>query len=118
MIAALVKKILPASHGGLQIDPDYIYIAGQPSASALAALKKTGMTLEKTESKISSEGDKSAICTAYHDVSSKPHAEHWRISEGGHAWFGGAAVGSYTGPQAPFASKAMLTFFLQHSQKA
>ena len=87
------------------------------SASALAALKNAAIVLEKAESQISSKGEKPASRTTYHDASGKPHVEHWRVSDGGHAWFGGAAAGSYTDPQAPSASKALLAFFLQHSQK-
>lgn len=91
---------------------------GHISASAVAALRKAGVALEKTESTVTSKGDKPAVRTAYQDISGKPHVEHWRVSEGGHAWFGGAAAGSYTDPKAPSASKAMLAFFLQHSRKA
>ena len=86
------------------------------SASALAALKKDGVVLEKTESKVSNQAGKPAVRTAYHDANGKAHVEHWQVSQGGHAWFGGAAAGSYTDPQAPSASKAMLAFFLQHKK--
>ncbi len=86
------------------------------SANALAALSKTGVVLEKTESQVNAKGDKPAGRTAYQDASGKSYVEHWVVSDGGHAWFGGAAAGSYTDPQAPSASKAMLAFFMQHSQ--
>ena len=86
------------------------------SVGALAALKKAGVVVEKTETKVNSKGDKPASRTVYHDASGKAHVEHWQVSQGGHAWFGGSAAGSYTDPQAPSASKAMLAFFMQHSQ--
>ena len=88
------------------------------STSALAAQKKSGASLDKTESVVASKGDKAARRTAYADGSGKVQVEHWSVDGGGHAWFGGAAAGSYTDPQAPSASKAMVKFFLQHSQKA
>lgn len=86
------------------------------SASALAALKKSGVAFEKTETKVSSKGDKPAHRVVYQDASGKPLVEHWQVSNGGHAWFGGASAGSYTDPQAPSASQAMVAFFMQHSQ--
>ena len=46
-----------------------------------------------------------------------PYVESWEILAGPHAWSGGDAGGSYTDPDGPSASAAMLAFFLQHRRK-
>ncbi len=74
--------------------------------AALAALKASGLKLVKSQD----DSGREAFSTA----DGKPYIENWRIDDGAHAWSGGDAAGSYTDPDGPSASAAMLAFFLQH----
>ena len=84
--------------------------------AALAALNASGMALEKSEQTVSTKGERAAQRITWRDASGKPYAEHWSVEAAPHAWSGGDASGSYTDPDGPSASEAMLAFFLQHKR--
>lgn len=88
--------------------------------AALAAFKRGGLSLEKSKTKIDSKDGvgrpEQAERTLYSNASGTPFVESWRIKAGPHAWSGGNAQGSYTDPDGPDASAAMLAFFLQHEK--
>ena len=88
--------------------------------AALAALKASGLLLERRQSQVSSEGSSSQPTTqriVYRSADGPSYVEHWRIDDGPHAWSGGDAAGSFTAPEGPSASAAMLRFFLQHKKR-
>ena len=84
--------------------------------AALAALNSAGVNLHKSNPTTPGSSTQQAERVVYRDVQGKPYVEHWSVSGGAHAWSGGDAAGSYTDPDGPSASRAMLTFFLQHSR--
>ena len=89
--------------------------------AALVAWDACGLALEKiqrTEDAVAetdgATGNRSAVRTTYSAADGKSYIEHWAVGSGPHAWSGGDAAGSFTDPQGPDASQAMLAFFLQH----
>ena len=92
----------------------------QIAESALAALDASGLALERiqrTEDGQSIAGPhRNALRTIYRAADGKSYVEHWSVESGPHAWSGGSQAGSFTDPQGPGASLAMLEFFLQHRQ--
>ena len=52
--------------------------------------------------------------TCYQHPEGAALAERWTIHQGGHAWSGGIAHGSYTDPRGPDASAEFIRFFNEH----
>lgn len=56
--------------------------------------------------------------TIHSDMTGQPVSEQWVIHGAGHAWSGGKAIGTYTDPQGPDATREMLRFFQEHPHPA
>ena len=85
------------------------------SDAALAALQASGMTLSESRTTLGADGQATERIT-YRSADGPSYVEHWRVGDGPHAWSGGNAAGSFTDPDGPSASAAMLEFFLQHKK--
>jgi poly(3-hydroxybutyrate) depolymerase len=86
------------------------------SDAAVAAFKASGRSLVKKSSAVGDSSGQNAERVSYRSDDGRSYVEHWQISEGPHAWSGGDAKGSYTDPDGPSASEAMLAFFMQHKK--
>ncbi len=83
-------------------------ILAQAEASGLTAIAEN---VEATDARLRGHP---YVRTRYADRTGRVVVEDWRIRGAGHAWSGGRPEGSYTDPEGPDASRAMLDFFGEH----
>ena len=84
-------------------------------ASRLAAGDITGHDAPITTR---SDGGRSHTRTVHRNRDGLAVAESLIVHGGGHAWYGGSPVGSYTDSRGPDSSAEMIRFFLQHQGPA
>ena len=82
-------------------------LAGTASGSAAVATTQRGQAEGRRWSR-----------SIYRDPAGRILAERWIVHDGGHAWSGGSASGSFTERQGPDASAEMLRFFLEQPRPA
>jgi poly(hydroxyalkanoate) depolymerase family esterase len=87
-------------------------------ASSVTGASRVGPVRASTSVNHGENGGRPYTREVHTDANGVVVAESFMVQGGGHAWYGGNPVGSYTDRQGPDASAEMVRFFLEHGGRS
>jgi poly(hydroxyalkanoate) depolymerase family esterase len=106
-VQAAIPTIVFHGSADRTVRPENADVIAQAQVAAWAA---AGTPLQPAV-KVNATGLPRGICTTWVDATGTPRLEAWQVKYGKHAWSGGKAAGTFTEPDGPNASLAMVRFF-------
>jgi poly(hydroxyalkanoate) depolymerase family esterase len=97
---------------------DRDHIVHPRNADHVTACSLRGSTWQKQEYQGRVPDGLAYTRTIHADAGGRAMLEQWCIHGAGHAWSGGSPAGSYTEPRGPDATREMLRFFCEHTERA
>lgn len=94
-----------------------VFAQAEQRLKASSAAYFKGKPFQSEQLQVKPDQDRRYTRSCVKDNEGTRYIEYWLIHGAGHAWSGGNKAGSYSDPEGPNASREMVRFFLEHTQR-